>query len=84
MRFRVVLLAAVAPLGPLQRVAAIELLGGLGILAPRVQDVGQAEVQQQSFRVRQLHVLQQATLRRQILRGEFAAQEYGQLVMREG
>ena len=43
--FRVVLLAALAPLGQLQGVAPIEVLGGLGILAPRVQDLGQAEVQ---------------------------------------
>ena len=58
--FRVVLLAALAPLGQLQRVAPIEVLGGLGILAPRVQDLGQAEVQQQSLCVRQLRFLQQA------------------------
>ena len=82
--FRVVLLAALAPLGQLQRVAPIEVLGGLGILAPRVQDLGQAEVQQQSLCVRQLRFLQQAALRGQILLRKFAAQEFRQFVMREG
>ena len=82
--FRVVLLAALAPLGQLQRVAPIEVLGGLGILAPRVQDLGQAEVQQQSLCVRQLRFLQQAALRGQVLLRKFAAQKFRQFVMREG
>ena len=82
--FRVVLLAALAPFGPLQRVAPIEVLGGLGILAPRVQDFGQAEVQRQSLCVRQLRFLQQPALRSQIVLRKFAAQEFRQFVMREG
>ena len=81
---RVVLLAALAPLGQLQGVAPSEVLGGLGILAPRVQDLGQAEVQQQSLRVRQLRFLQQPALCGQILLRKFAAQEFRQFVMREG
>ena len=36
-----------------------EVLGSFGILAPRVQDLGQAEVQQQSLCIRQLRFLQQ-------------------------
>ena len=84
MFLRVVLLAGLAPLGQLQRVAPIEVLGGLGILAPRVQDLGQAEVQEQSLCVRQLRFLQQPALRSQILLRKFAAQELRQLVMREG
>ena len=55
--FRVVLPAALAPLGQLQGVAAIEVLGGLGILADRVEDLGQAEVHQQPLCVRQLPFL---------------------------
>ena len=43
----VVRLAALAPLGQLQGVAPREVLGGLGIFAPRVEDLGQAEVQEQ-------------------------------------
>ena len=82
--FRVVLLAALAPLGQLQRVAPVEVLGGLGILAPRVQDLGQAEVQQQSLCVGQVHFLQQRPLRSQILLRKFAAQEFRQFAMREG
>ena len=51
--FRVILLATLAPLGQLQRIGRIGVLGGLSILAPRVQDLGQAEVQEHSLRVRQ-------------------------------
>ena len=45
-----------APRGQLQRVAPIEVHGGLGILAPRIEDLGQAEVQQQSLFVRQVQL----------------------------
>ena len=82
--FRIVRLAALAPRGQLQSVAPIQVLGGFSILAPRVQDLGQAEVQEQSLCVRQRRLRQQLTLRRQILRRKFAAQEFRQFVMREG
>ena len=45
--FRIVVLAALAQLGDLQRVGLGEVRGGLGILAPPVQDLSQSEVQQQ-------------------------------------
>ena len=81
--------AAFAPIGLLQRIAAIEVLGSLGILAPRIEDLSQSEVQQQSLCVRQLlaggrTLLQQAALRSQILLRKPAAQELRQLVMCEG
>ena len=82
--FWVVLLATLAPLGQLHRVAPSKVFGGFSILAPRVQDMGQAEVQQQSLCVGQLHFLQQPTLRSQVVLRKFAAQEFRQFVMREG
>ena len=83
MGLRVVLLAAFAPLGQLQGVAQFEVPGGLGILAPRVEDLGQAEVQQQSLRVGQLLFLQQPAQLGQIILGKFSAEEFGQFVMRD-
>ena len=68
----------------MQSVAPIEVLGGLGILAPRVQDLGQAEVQEQSLCVRQTRLLQQPALRSQVVLRKFTAQEFRQFVMCEG
>ena len=65
-------------------VAPIEVLGGLGILALRVEDLGQAEVKQQSFRVRQIRFFQQVALRGPIRLGKSAAHERRQIVMRDG
>ena len=61
--FRIVLQATLAPLGELHRVGPSKVFSGFGILTPRVQDLGQAEVQQQSLCVRQLRFLQQTCQR---------------------
>ena len=50
-----------------------DVLGGLGIPAPRVQELGQAEVQQQSLCVCQRRFLQQPALPSQIHRRELTA-----------
>ena len=88
-RLRVVLLPAPAPIRQLQRVAQGAMLGGLGIFAPRVQDLGQAESQRYSLGVGQRPrlaggrtLLQQPTLRGQVLLRKPAAQDLGQCPMR--
>ena len=82
-RLGVVLPAVLAPFRQLQCVTPIEVFGSVTILASRVEDFGQAEVQQQSLFVRQVRFLQQPALGGQIILRKFAAQEFRQFEMRQ-
>ena len=59
------------------------MLGGLGVRAPGVEDLGEPEVQQQPLRVRQLRFLQQAALRGEVVFRKFAGEEFRQSVVRQ-
>ena len=71
--------AAHAPLGRGDGIGPLELFGRVGVVAPGVEHVGQAEVQCRSVGIRQTGIRQKRANRRQVALGQLAAQEGRQL-----
>ncbi len=81
---RVVFASALPPQGEVQRVGIDEMLGRRGKVAPRVQHVGQAVLEQHPLPALQVAFGEQAALRREVVVRQLSAQQLGEMEMGRG
>src|SRR6185437_12700789 len=75
----IVILAALAPGGEAQAVGLAQMLGGLGMFAAGIENLGQTEVQDRTLAIEQILLGKQTAQRGQVLRRQLAAEDGRQL-----